>query len=231
MYDNFVVEGDKIATEIIFDSDLEIESIFALKSWLSFHISSLEKYQELIQVVNEKELSRISGLKTPNQVLVVCKKPVYSLDFNSINNNLTLFLDNIQNPGNMGSILRIADWFGIPYVFCSENSVELYNPKVIQASMGAFIRVKSVVVSFGGLREKLPDLPCLCTVLNGENVYSAQVPKKGILVLGNEGAGIAPEILAQATHKVSIPKDKKGGAESLNVAVAAGIVCAALKCK
>jgi len=181
-----------------------------------------------LHAVSRKELERISSLKTPNSVLVVCKVPTYQMDLPTINNSLTLYLDDLQNPGNMGSILRIADWFGLPYVFCSKNCVESYNTKVIQASMGAFLRIKIITIDFADLLEKIPDLPTFAAVLDGENVFKAALPTNGVIVIGNEGAGVSPEIIKKASHKIKIPKGNRGGAESLNAAVATGIICAAL---
>ena len=228
MYNNFVVEGEKMATEIIQHQGLIIEGIFALGPWIKANRSLLANVDTIIQEVSPKDLARISSLKTPNQILVVCKVPSYKLDLATINNSLTLFLADLQNPGNMGSILRIADWFGLPYVFCSKNTVEAYNPKVIQASMGAFLRVKIVPIEFSELIEKVTNLPVFAAVLQGENVFKTNLPKNGLLVIGNEGAGVSPKIVEQASHLIRIPKGKSGGAESLNAAVATGILCAAL---
>ncbi len=228
MYNNFVVEGEKMATEIIQHQGLTIEGIFALDVWISENHSLLTKFDEVLHAISRKDLERISSLKTPNQVLVVCKVPTYDLDLPTINNSLTLFLDDLQNPGNLGSILRIADWYGMPYVFCSKNCVDAFNSKVIQASMGAFLRVKIVVTDFFSLQERCPNLPSFAAVLEGEDVFNANLPTNGLLIIGNEGAGVSKRIKEQATHLVRIPKGKNGGAESLNAAVATGILCAAL---
>ena len=228
MYNNFVVEGEKMATEIILHQGLIIEGIFALAPWIKANRSLLINVDTIIQEISPKDLVRISSLKTPNQVLVVCKVPTHELDLPTINNSLTLFLDDLQNPGNMGSILRIADWFGLPYVFCSKNCVEAFNPKVVQASMGAFLRVKIVPIEFSELVEKVVSLPIFAAVLQGEDVFKTKTPKNGLLVIGNEGAGVSDAVIEQATHLVRIPKGQGGGAESLNAAVAAGILCAAL---
>lgn len=228
MYNNFVVEGEKMATEIIQHQGLTLEGIFALAPWITANRSILRNIDTIVQEVSPKDLARISSLKTPNQVLVVCKVPTYELDLATINTSLTLFLDNLQNPGNMGSILRIADWFGLPYVFCSKNTVEAFNPKVIQASMGAFLRVKIISIEFSELKERVPRLPTFAAVLQGADIFKADLPKNGLLVIGNEGAGVSADITEQATHLIRIPKGKQGGAESLNAAVAAGILCAAI---
>lgn len=229
MYNNFVVEGEKMATEIIQHQGLNIEGIFALDAWITKNYALLTKFNEVLHHISPKDLERISSLKTPNQVLIVCKVPTYELELPTINNSLTLFLDDLQNPGNMGSILRIADWYGLPYVFCSENCVDVYNPKVIQASMGAFLRVKIVSTDFFDLQKKCPDLPCFAAVLEGQDVFKANLPVNGMLIIGNEGAGVSKKIMDQATHLIRIPKGKNGGAESLNAAVATGILCSALQ--
>ncbi len=224
------MEGAKSVLEVLHQQTLEIEGIYALSDWITTHATILAPYQATVQIVTEKELHRISNLKTPNQVFCICKIPANSMDPLVVNNSLTLYLDNIQDPGNMGSILRIADWFGIPYVWCSSDSVEVYNPKVIQASMGAFLRVKTVVLPFDDLKNEFPDLPIFASVLGGQNVLTQNFPANGILVIGNEGNGIQSAIIEQADYKVTIPKGKQGGAESLNAAVATGILCSAL-CK
>ena len=218
-----------MATEIIQHQGISIEGIFALDTWITANNSLLTKFDAILHIISRKDLERISSLKTPNQVLVVCKVPTYKLDLPTINTSLTLFLDDLQNPGNMGSILRIADWYGLPYVFCSKNCVDVYNPKVIQASMGAFLRLKIISIDFSSLSQKCPDLPCFAAVLEGENVFKANLPKNGLLIIGNEGAGVSIKIKNQATHLIRIPKGKNGGAESLNAAVATGILCAALQ--
>ena len=218
-----------MATEIIQHQGISIEGIFALDTWITANNSLLTKFDAILHIISRKDLERISSLKTPNQVLVVCKVPTYKLDLPTINTSLTLFLDDLQNPGNMGSILRIADWYGLPYVFCSKNCVDVYNPKVIQASMGAFLRLKIISTDFFSLTQKCPDLPSFAAVLEGENVFKANLPKNGLLIIGNEGAGVSTKIKNQATHLIRIPKGKNGGAESLNAAVATGILCAALR--
>jgi len=217
-----------MATEIIQHQGLTIEGIFALAPWIKSNRSLLRDIGPIVQEVSQKDLARISGLKTPNQVFVVCKVPTYTLDLATINSSLTLFLDNLQNPGNMGSILRIADWFGLPYVFCSKHTVEIFNPKVIQASMGAFLRVKIMPIEFSDLIEQLPNLPTFAAVLQGENVFKTDLPKNGLLIIGNEGTGVSTDIIQQASHLIRIPRGNNGGAESLNAAVAAGILCAAI---
>ena len=226
-YRKFIVEGEKMASEIVQSPSLVIDGIYALPDWIEDNKTLLKPITSITHAINAKELERISKLKTPNKVLCICSIPVYKIDSSLINKNLTIYLDGIQDPGNMGSILRIADWFGIPYVFCSASCEELYNPKVIQSSMGAFLRVRSFIKELAELKRESPNLPIFATVLGGTNIYSLSPKKKGILVIGNEGNGISATALALADHQVTIPKAKEGGAESLNAAVATGILCSA----
>ena len=227
-YNNFVAEGDKMAMEIIQSTRFSIEGIYALATWIDQQTSFTEAHRSMLHPISSKDLSRISYLKTPNQVFVVCKKPSYELDLAQINASLTLFLENIQDPGNLGTILRIADWFGLEYVFCSPNCVDGFSPKVIQASMGAFLRVKIYTIEFEDLSRQVSDLPIIATTMGGQNIFRQKNLNKGIVVIGNEGAGISSDVLQKSTHKLSIPRGKKGRAESLNAAVATGIICAAL---
>ena len=227
-YRNFVVEGEKMALEILQSTELELEGLYALPEWLEKYKSHLVDAPSKIHSLTTKDLARISSLKTPNKVIVICKKPTYSLKVPLLNNSLTLFLDGIQDPGNMGSILRISDWFGLPYVFCSSGCVDIYNPKVVQSSMGAFLRVKSIPMEIAELKKQCPELPVLAAVLGGRNVFTTKLPKNGLLVIGNEGSGISAVVRSVANYEITIPQGQQGGAESLNAAVATGILCSAL---
>ncbi|MFT5765328.1 MAG: TrmH family RNA methyltransferase, partial [Saprospiraceae bacterium] len=149
----------------------------------------------------------------------------------AVSEGLSLYLDHIQNPGNFGTILRVADWFGIGTVFCSESSADLYNPKVIQSTMGAFLRVRVVKTDFEQLKTDYPKLPVYGTVLAGQNLFNTPLEQKGIIVIGSEGKGISPAVMQYITHPLTIPTHADGGAESLNAAVAAGIVCAVFRNK
>lgn len=169
--------------------------------------------------VSEKELVQISTLKTPNKAFAILRKKEIS-DF-SEQNKLTLALDGVQDPGNMGTILRIADWFGISTIVCSKNTVECHNPKVVQASMGAIFRVQIAYVDLAQWLKK-QSVPIYGALLSGESIYTKQELKNGILLLGNEGNGISEDILPFITHPIAIPRI--GQAESLNVSVAAGIL-------
>jgi RNA methyltransferase, TrmH family len=175
-------------------------------------------------------LKLISNLTTPNKVLVVAKKTTPQYNNEIMGKSFCFYLDGIQDPGNLGTILRIADWFSIPYVFCSPNTVELWNPKVIQASMGAFLRVHSSEITFEELTNRFPELPIFAAILRGNNIFETVIkpdfPRRGIVIIGNEGQGISADLIEKAQFKITIPGG--GGAESLNAAVSTGIIAAVL---
>lgn len=176
-------------------------------------------------------MGRISSLVTPSEVLAVCSIPDHKLKADDLSGKLSLVLDDIRDPGNLGTILRIADWFGIENVICSRETVDLYNPKAVQATMGSIARVK---LHYQQLAEFLPSIPAeieRCgAYMDGENVYEAKLPVAALLVLGNEGKGISEPVGTHITRRLAIPsfahlKNNSSEAESLNVAVAAGILC------
>lgn len=222
-YSVFVVEGDKIATEWL-NTSCKVQMIVALQDWLVQNQKLAERHPEAeVIVAEEHHLQAISNLQTPNKVLLVVHKPVYE-EFDVLN-EWCIALDGIQDPGNMGTIIRIADWFGIKYVIASADSVDYYNSKVIQSAMGGHLRV---FLHTDDLSAFIKDtkLPVYAAVLDGENIYSMNKPAKGIILIGNESKGISAALQQLATHKITIPK--LGGAESLNAAVSAGIICALL---
>lgn len=228
-YNNFIVEGDKMARELLTGQPGRVVALYALGSWLEQAGRELPLPKEKAFVVAEQELARISNLSTPNQVLAVVSMPENRVEEEPLRNGLSLFLDGIQDPGNFGTILRIADWFGISFVFCSPTCVDPYNPKAIQASMGAFLRVKVVEQSLENLCLLAPGLPVYGAAMDGENVFQARLPAKGIIVIGNEGNGISAAAAGLLNRRIAIPAAAHGGAESLNAAVAAGIICAVFR--
>ena len=228
-YNNFVVEGDKIAQEMLTYRNIKIENIYALSNWIKTNDYLLRFHKDKLIPVSQKELERISFLKTPNDILIVAKEIENDFDRKEVENGLSLYLDGIQDPGNLGTIIRIADWFGIKTVFCSSNCVSLYNSKVLQSTMGAFLRVKVVEFSFLDLLDQFSKLPVYGTVLGGENIFDTAIASKGIIVVGSEGKGISKEVMKKLDHKITIPSNASNGAESLNAAVATGIVCAIFK--
>lgn len=210
----FIVEGVKGVDELL-NSSFEVQKIYAVNEWEH----PLMGKASLIRV-SEDELQRISGLQTANKVLAVAQQQNYKA-YKPQKGTITLALDGIQDPGNMGTLIRIADWFGIETILASEDSVEVYNPKVIQSTMGSFIRVK---VGYGKLTDLLSDtgVPVFGALLAGESVYHQSAIKEGVLIIGNESKGIHSELLPCITAPIHIPRI--GGAESLNAAVAAGIL-------
>ena len=226
-YNNFVVEGDKIAQEIIRNPSIEIESIYALDSWIETNENALQFHLQKIIKISEKDLTRISGLKTPNQVLIVVKQLKPSIKPSEIYAGLSIYLDSIKDPGNFGTIIRTADWFGIKNIFCSLDCVELYNPKVLQATMGSFLRINVFFVEFDWIVDHFPNLEIYGAVLEGTNLFESKKEAPGMIVIGNESRGISEAVLKHLTHKISIPAF--GKAESLNAAVACGIVLASFR--
>ena len=213
----FIAEGVKLVGEMI-AAGYPLKAVYALDSWESPD-TSLE-----VTRIEAFELEKMSMLQTPNQVLAVAMMPQKKETLN-LAGPLTIVLDGIQDPGNMGTIIRTADWFGIRQIVASEDTADVYNPKVIGATMGSFMRVS---VTYKNLADWMPTikLPVYGALLEGENVFTIKTPQKGLLVIGSEGKGIRENILEFITHPVTIPKT--GDAESLNAGIAAGIIVAQL---
>lgn len=211
----FIAEGPKLLTELL-ASNFTIETIYATEQWQA---NNTAKHPAII-TITAQELERISNLQTPNQVVAIVKQQAQTTapDFS---NGLTLALDGIQDPGNLGTIIRIADWFGITQIICSNDTVELYNPKVIQSTMGSFLRTK---LWYQDLESTLTtaNTPVFGALLEGKSIYEVTKPTAGILVIGSEGNGISNAVLPFISNPVTIPRI--GGAESLNAAVATGII-------
>ena len=216
----FIIEGPKLVGELL-KSDFEVKFLYALESWEGNASVPIER-------ISAAELERISTLKQPNQVLAVVQQPKAG-QHPLANDELVLVLDDVKDPGNLGTIIRTADWFGVKTIFCSKNSVEVFNPKVAQSTMGSLFRVKIVETNLSELLEKAKaqQLPVYGAVLGGQNLNEAHFDGKGLLVMGSESHGIRPELRTFLTEEVTIPA--LGAAESLNVAVATGIILAALR--
>jgi RNA methyltransferase, TrmH family len=224
-HQSFIIEGDKIVREVISEQRLQLESIFATEEWIDENQQKLAQYNGILTAIKSTELKKISALKTPNKVLVVAKMPTYTFpDFNALSSELYLVLENIQDPGNLGTIIRTADWFGIKHIFCSIGCVDLYNPKTLQATMGSFMRIKVHYTALEKLFESAPKLPRYGAILGGESVYETTLTKPSFLLIGNEGKGLKPDTQELLTNSVTIPRF--GEAESLNASIATGILCA-----
>lgn len=211
----FVAEGPKVVDDLL-RAGFVPHSIF----------STTQRADS--QLITEEELNRISFLQHPQEVLAVFHIPANSLtsDVMLQSSGISLALDGIQDPGNLGTIIRIADWFGINTVYCSPDTADAYNPKVVQATMGSLAHVHIIYCDLVSLLSQA-DVPIYGTLLDGEDIYQQPLSDKGIIVMGNEGNGISQEIRRLVTHKLLIPNFNKNPktAESLNVAIATAITC------
>ena len=215
----FIAEGIKVVQEIL-NSSFEIETLFCTEDFIT-DISN-----EKIVRISENDLKKISNLKTPNKVLGLFKIPAEK----PLNNHgLIIALDAINDPGNLGTIIRLCDWFGIVTLVCSKQTVDCYNQKVVQASMGSLTRV-SIYYKSLSVYLKETNLPTFIADMNGENVYKTNLPKEGILIMGNEANGVSAEIKKEIMNKISIPRfGDAQETESLNVATATAILLSEFK--
>ena len=225
----FVVEGDKMVLDLS-KSSFETVTIFADPHWLKKNSSRLTNLkQDQLLKVTEKELKKISFLKTPHHVLALAKLPDLTKAPRLESNNLILALDSIQDPGNVGTIIRTAAWFGIQTLICSPNTADAFNPKVIQASMSALFQVK---IYYAELKKVLSicnesDLPVYGAFPDGTSVYQTELKPGGVLLMGNESKGISPELFPLISHHISIPRiNIAAPVDSLNVSMATSILCA-----
>lgn len=227
----FIVEGIKIIKDIA-TSKLNIVEIYGTaKALETLDSEGIDQYLKNTPITEADidSISKVSNLKTSSSIFAVVEQPELSLNLDDCKGELTLALDNIQDPGNLGTIIRLADWFGIENIICSINTADSFNPKVVQATMGAISRVK---VHYCNLEETLTDIanlniPIYGTTLEGKNIYSSSLPSEAIIIMGNEGKGISESVLNRVTEELLIPSFTKGDgcSESLNVAIATSIVC------
>ena len=215
----FVAEGEKLISEIR-SSHLKIRKIYSLEGIFE---------GEDVEIVTRKDMDRLSLLKSASACLAVVEIPRHKLKIGEITHDLSLVLDDVQNPGNLGTIIRLADWFGIRNIICSPSTADCFNPKVVQATMGAILRVKVHYVDLQPFLQEAQahHLPIYGTFLEGENIYKAELSKNGLIVMGNEGRGITKQTAQSITRKILIPSypADRPTSESLNVAMATGIVC------
>lgn len=223
----FVAEGEKIVLDLL-KTRLTLSTLYFTVDGAAL-LKNFPEQEKLIQI-SAREMERISSFKTPSCVLALFEIPPYQeVDKDSFA-GLNLVLDGIQDPGNLGTIIRLADWFGIGHIFCSENCVDHYNPKCIQSTMGAIARVKVHYLDLHQLLKEVVEqnIPVYGTYMDGENLYKAELSSPALIVMGSEGKGISPELAPYLTKKISIPAFPAGKKEleSLNVAVSTAIVCA-----
>ena len=225
----FIAEGAKIVPELL-NSVIKVKQVYATSEFLRTTKipDGVERFE-----IKENELERISALTKANEVLAVCETPQYVLESEALKGKLTLVLDDIKDPGNLGTIIRIADWFGIENIVCSSETVDAFNSKVVQATMGSIARIK---VHYVPLTEFIKfqisnfKLPVYGALLEGKNIYTENLSSEGLIVIGNESRGISEEVQKLITDKISIPsfshyKSGSGEVESLNAAIATSIIC------
>ncbi|MDR2065628.1 MAG: RNA methyltransferase [Prevotellaceae bacterium] len=221
----FVAEGEKLTGEIL-QSNLEIDSLFCLSG------SILPNHNAIAEIISENEMKRISFLKTPSVAFVTVKIPNKKIDFKQINSSLNIVLDNIQDPGNLGTIIRLCDWFGIRNIICSHKTADCFSPKAVQATMGAICRVNVFYVELNDFFNDVDKNTAVYgTFLEGENIYKAKLLPQGLIIMGNEGKGISPEAAKYVTQKLCIPcfSENEIKPESINVSAATAIVCSEFK--
>lgn len=215
----FIAEGPKLVEELLEAGPASVKEVYAVKEWMDDNQKLLAGVDTV--EISEVELEKISQLTTPNKVVAIVKQYDTGKSI-TVKDRFTLVLDGIRDPGNLGTIIRIADWFGIEQIVCSGDSTEVYNPKVVQSTMGSIARVK---VYYADLKEWLTsqkDVQIYAASLEGQDVTTVKKNKEGIIIIGNESKGISEEIMNLSNVKITIPR--KGRAESLNAAVATGII-------
>jgi TrmH family RNA methyltransferase len=214
----FVAEGPKLVKELIESKNTELTQIYALNEWIEGNKDLIKSIN--ITTIDETELERISQLTTPNKVLAVVKK--FEANEPGIKERISLVLDAIRDPGNLGTIIRIADWFGISQIICSTDCADMYNSKVVQATMGSIARVNVFYTDLPVWLKQRSGVRIYAAMLEGKDVTKMSTIKEGLIIIGNESMGIDKEVLQYSNEKISIPR--KGDAESLNAAVATGII-------
>ncbi|MBQ7425817.1 MAG: RNA methyltransferase [Prevotella sp.] len=215
----FVAEGTKVVGDLL--QRYRPEAVFATSEWQA-------PAGITPQLVTDDELRRISFHQHPQQVLALFPIPSsFTFHFSLFTNNLSLVLDGVQDPGNLGTIIRIADWFGISTIVCSEDTVDAWNPKVVQATMGSIARVNILYTDLPAFLDSLPaDFPVYGTFLDGDNIYTQELTPEGLIIMGNEGNGITDAVRAKVNRRLLIPDFHQGEtADSLNVAIATAITC------
>lgn len=225
----FLAEGEKLVGDFL-TNGLQAQLICACPEWIQKHALRVQNTQ--LVSITPAELRKISALSHPNQVLAVFKIPKHEFQAAQIFDQLSLVLDDIRDPGNLGTIIRTADWFGIRHLVCSNTSVDAFNPKVVQATMGSIARVQVAYTALPEFLSQAPaGTPIYGTFMEGENIHHAELSEKGVIIIGNEGQGISSALHPFINHKLNIPafnagdNSQLGSAESLNASIANAIVC------
>jgi RNA methyltransferase, TrmH family len=216
---SFMVEGAKSVLELI-QSDFEVELLFVTDDFFEQHVNLLQSIQIQAVIVNQVDLEKAGSFSSNNAALAVVKTKE-NRELLVSENEFALILDDIRDPGNLGTIIRVADWYGIHKIICSHSTVDFYNPKVISATMGSFTRSNLYYTDLEDFIKKQA-INIYGTLLNGDNIHQTKFAESGYIVIGNEANGISPEIERLITHKITIPKF--GQAESLNAGIATAVV-------
>ena len=220
----FVAEGHRLVSDLL-NTSIYMQQVYFTPEWGE----NVPKGDNRFVQITAKDMGRISGLKTPATVIAIANTPKYQIKVSNLKNSLTIALDNIQDPGNLGTIIRLADWFGIGTIISSPDTADAFSPKVVQSTMGAIARVKVIYTELTPfLKEAVAEnIPIYGSFLNGSNIYGCSLPQHGIVILGNEGNGISKELETLVEHRITIPSftGENSTSESLNVAVAAAIIC------
>lgn len=223
-FGQFVAEGDKIVQELL-QATRYVKAVYATREWLLDHRMLAEKATGVdVLEVAPVELKQLSSLSTPNQALALVQIPAPEAPV--LDGAVSLALETIQDPGNLGTIIRIADWFGVRQIICSPDCADAYNAKTIQATMGSFMRVPVIVHTIPELLERNRHIPAYAATLHGDNIIKIKTIREGIILIGNESRGLSEEVLKLSSHHITIPRI--GQAESLNAAIATGIICGRL---
>lgn len=218
----FVVEGVKIIRELLDNSAQCLKKIYAVSSWIEQHRTLVPDHVDLVEV-EPYELDKISFLQQPNEVLALVSIPGEA-SHRTVFQGVTIVLDKVQDPGNLGTIIRTADWFGVDQIVCSTDTADAFNPKVVQSAMGSIMRINIFYTDISRFINTCKSIPVYAAVLNGVSIYETTFDQPSILVIGNESKGISNEILRIVSNKITIPRT--GAAESLNAAVATAVILA-----
>ena len=224
-HNEFAVVGEKCVDELM-RSGFDICGIYAFKNWIKLNSELILKKKADVYEVTEDELRKISAFEAPNKVLAIAKIPEKSAPSAAVFSGLVLCLDNIRDPGNLGMIIRTADWFGIKNIVCSSESVDAFNSKAVQSSMGSLFRINIFYADLPSFIFGAPEKTRVYgTVLDGDNIYNKKLDEKGIIIIGNESKGISENLIPLINERLMIPQFAGGQAESLNAALANAIIC------
>jgi TrmH family RNA methyltransferase len=217
----FIAEGSKVVMELLQSVRNKCTELFGTEAWMHENEAQVRKYYKgALQVINDFELEKISALSTASNVLAVFEKPIPHAV--TVKGKISILLDDIQDPGNLGTIIRIADWYAVEHIICSAHTADMYNPKVVQSTMGSLLRVNVLYTDLPQWLRQNNTVKIYAAALHGKNITELNGIKEGILIIGNESKGISDELMNFAHEKITIPK--LGSAESLNAAVATGII-------